>query len=1130
MPPRPTTRRAWESAPRNILSDSQQRRKAYETETADIATAISVTRPESEPDRNFRLLKEWQRRGRGTSLPLTAGTNLKAGNDELERLLNEVPDEEYHQRKEASEFFADEGKWILAEEGTKLATAIIAPPIGIGAYLGEAAGYEIGADPWLREHTFIGNFEPETIALVGEVIGSGPGAIAKIPKLIRSAPKIYRGVMDVAGNLTATVDNTAIRLTGERIVDTTILSLHEGSKVTQEIVTANTKRIKEVNAKIDQVVKKFEPEWGKAVDDVDEENMTEAFMRELGNARTGKLEKPLFEIPKHLQLSGDDQMKMVNKIFEASSLKPGAGRNVLLPLEAIKATGAYFDFVTAGKVFSRSEGELLGKVFGDEFLMATNRMNATVKGRLLSGAFEVIGVPRTWLSSLEWSAVLFQGAMLGVGRMPKQMPRLIYRMARATVDPKYADDIQTQLVSHPLYSKFNFSGLYINGRGLTGREELFYSSLATKIPILGIPIRASERAYATFLNQLRFKYMETVHDGWVKAGMSTTEIKASLKTAANFTNIATGRGKGFTSEGLNKMSSLVFYAPRLAMSRFQLLVEMPYTAITRRTLGGTKVTPQARKELARSLVQTAATFTTFMGMVKVAGDMWTKDEKTGVQKVTVETDPRATASGKITIGNTQLDFSAGMGGVIRLIVQMATKQQKSGTTGELRKKEVWETIENFFLSKLEPVTGAILEQTTGETYLGDDPKKIPLPKYAWERLISLFIQDVVDAVEVDGHMIGGGVAPLFAFGTRGTSFESPGSIANKYLQGDVVITDDKGNRIYEVSDERLTPAQKAQLYKHLPLQEEIAELQRYKVENSWQTAASNQETAAHTSDLRFANGEKSASDWRQDVRVNGQLNSEVFHIREGLEGAYEEQKPYGAEGSLTNWAITLFGGKNEIDRTPEQQALKDYYDLAETYIDIDQLDELRKKFRSGNNLSPEERKYIDDQIQLDAYQDAQERFLSELSESELDYVLENMHPKRTPTQDLYYKSQRVMKPYWDIPEEVARERYSGNADYVLELWEKRRNMPANERGEFDIQNTAMIVMQKIIHSKQERMKFDNPEIDRIGVVFYEMTPTSLEVLKESQYGRHPEDVRRNMLRDVDHKLNESLNLSGIRRR
>jgi hypothetical protein len=169
-------------------------------------------------------------------------------------------------------------------------------------------------------------------------------------------------------------------------------------------------------------------------------------------------------------------------------------------------------------------------------------------------------------------------------------------------------------------------------------------------------------------------------------------------------------------------------------------------------------------------------------------------------------------------------------------------------------------------------------------------------------------------------------------------------------------------------------------------------------------------------------------------------------------------------------------------------------------------------------------------MQLDAYQDAQERFLSELSESELDYVLENMHPNRTPTQDLYYKSQRVMKPYWDIPEEVARERYSGNADYVLELWEKRRNMPANERGEFDIQHTSMIVMQKIIHSKQERMKFDNPEIDRIGVVFYEMTPTSLEVLKESKYGRHPEDVRRNMLRDVDHKLNESLNLSGIRRR
>ena len=43
--------------------------------------------------------------------------------------------------------------------------------------------------------------------------------------------------MDVAGNLTATVDNTAIRLTGDKAVDTTILSLHEGRKVTEEVIS-----------------------------------------------------------------------------------------------------------------------------------------------------------------------------------------------------------------------------------------------------------------------------------------------------------------------------------------------------------------------------------------------------------------------------------------------------------------------------------------------------------------------------------------------------------------------------------------------------------------------------------------------------------------------------------------------------------------------------------------------------------------------------------------------------------------------------------------------------------------------------------------------------------------------------
>lgn len=1127
MPPRP----------RNILSDSQQRRQAYETETAGIATAISVTRPESEPDRNFRLLKEWQRRGRGTSLPLTAGTDLKAGNDELERLLNEVPDEEYHQRKEASEFFADEGKWILANETFKLGTAIAAPPIGAGLYAGEAAGYEITANPYMREHTFLGDIEPETGAAWGEGIGSAPGAIARIPQLVRNAPKIYRGVMDVAGNLTATVDNTAIRLTGDRVVDTTILSLHEGSKVTEEVVKANRQRLKDVNAKIEKVVKEYESEWAKAYDNVEQENITEAFLRDVSNARGGKLQKPIFEIPKHLELSIDDQIYMVNKILDASPLKPGYGRDILQSHEAIKAARAYWDFVTEGKVFTKGEGQLLGKVFGDEFLMATNRMNATKIGRTLSGAFEVIGIPRTLLSSMEWSAVLFQGAILGFGRMPAKMPKLIWDMARATVDPKYADDLQTQLVSHPLYSKFNFKGLYINGRGLAGREELFYSNLATKIPFLGIPIRASERAYATFLNQLRFKYVESVHDGWVKAGMSPKQIDDSLETITKFTNVATGRGSGFSVEGANKAAATLLYAPRLAISRFQMALEMPVTAVTGRTLKGTirnpevaKITPQARKELARTLVQSTATFTTFMGMVKVAADTWTKDKKTGVQKVTVEVDPRATASGKVTVGNTQLDFSAGMGGVFRLIAQLMSGQQKSATTGELRKKEWTETLGKFFESKLEPVTGATLEQIRGETYLGDDPKKIPLPKYAMDRLVSLFIQDLVDAVKLEGNPIGGGLGALFAFGVRGTSFETPGSIANKYLQGDVVITDDKGNRIYEVSDERLTPAQKAQLYKHRPLQEEIAELQRYKVESSWQTAAKNQETGALVADERFAKGEKTASDWREDVRVRGQLNSEVFSIREGLEGAYEEQKPYGAEGYPLNWIITRLGGKNEINRTPEQQALKDYYDLAETYIDLDQLNELRERFRSGKNLSSEELKYIDDAIQLDTYQGAQEEFLSELSESELDYVLENMHPNRTPTQDLFYRSQRVMKPYWDIPEEVAREINKENPEALVELWEQRRNMPRLEQDQFDKNNPSMRIMERRINKKQIRLRKTNSEIDRIGVVFYEMAPQSREVLQESTRGRHPEVVRQNMLRDIDHKLNESLNLSGIRRR
>ena len=141
-----------------------------------------------------------------------------------------------------------------------------------------------------------------------------------------------------------------------------------------------------------------------------------------------------------------------------------------------------------------------------------------------------------------------------------------------------------------------------------------------------------------------------------------------------------------------------------------------------------------------------------------------------------------------------------------------------------------------------------------------------------------------------------------------------------------------------------------------------------------------------------------------------------------------------------------------------------------------------------------------------------------------------MHPKRTPTQDLFYRSQRVMKPYWDIPEEVAKEINPENPEALVELWEQRRNMPANERAEFDIQNISMSEMERLIGFEQTIMRQDNPEIDRIGVAFYEMTPQSIEVLEEANYGINTERVRLNMLRDIDHKLNESLNLSGIRRR
>ena len=74
----------------DILGDTQkkaQRDQEFLDKTTQAATTLA---PESEADRNLRLIQEYQQRGR--PLPTVSGTNLKDANDQLQYKLDTIPD------------------------------------------------------------------------------------------------------------------------------------------------------------------------------------------------------------------------------------------------------------------------------------------------------------------------------------------------------------------------------------------------------------------------------------------------------------------------------------------------------------------------------------------------------------------------------------------------------------------------------------------------------------------------------------------------------------------------------------------------------------------------------------------------------------------------------------------------------------------------------------------------------------------------------------------------------------------------------------------------------------------------------------------------------------------------------
>jgi hypothetical protein len=369
--------------------------------------------------------------------------------------------------------------------------------------------------------------------------------------------------------------------------------------------------------------------------------------------------------------------------------------------------------------------------------------------RLVGTVRDVSGTMRALMASGDLSAPLRQGAVLG-GAHPFLAGRAAAQMLRAFGSENVARAIDLTLTEMPedltdpralAITRRANAGLHLTSwtGTLNQREEEFLSHLVQRVPW----VKASERAYVTYLNVLRASVFDKMANYLQARGLDTPK---NLKAIANFVNVASGRGNlGKFAPAIDNLNAL-FFAPRYAVSRMQL----PFTL----KQGDSKTKRLIAQDITTWFLVTA----TAVGLLAAASSG------------EVERDPRSADFGQVRWGRTRLDLWAGFRPVAVLLARLASRQIKYEQGGQVVvKQRPWEkTLARYVQSKLSPIASLIAEAWSGKTYTYQD---FSWGKALQERSTPIAIREAVPLVREHGVVAGGLLAGLGGLGAGSTVYD-----------------------------------------------------------------------------------------------------------------------------------------------------------------------------------------------------------------------------------------------------------------------------------------------------------------------------------------------------------------------
>lgn len=433
--------------------------------------------------------------------------------------------------------------------------------------------------------------------------------------------------------------------------------------------------------------------------------------------------------------------------------------------------------ILTGHLPTMSDVGTLEKVYGSAFADVL----ADVVGR--SGwqqigmlATDVWNLPKTIFSSYDISAFGRQG-MYFVGAEPRISKSAFMAQLQAMKSERVAQVFYRSIWQHPdadllLKAKVFIADINpsaIAGAGsLSGREEAYMSRffqkmlgakwaqhpLAKPITLPAQGIRASERAYVTYLNKVRADVFYKTIEEWRAAGGVISDAK--LRNLGRFINNASGRGGlGFLEKSRPVLNGL-FFAPGLQAARFGLL----------RALFDPTVSAGIRRQIYMSTAKSLGLVTTIMGMMDLAG-------------ADVTLDWRSSDFGKVRIGDTSYDFTGGLSPYFVFAAQAITgkARRRAGDVVDINEFYGRDLIDQSLRvgrGKLSPGAAGILDVIKGETFIGDET-------LSGSNFLNTFtpgaIQELVDAIQTEGAVgIGMGLPAFLGIGVN--SYHSTGELQN----------------------------------------------------------------------------------------------------------------------------------------------------------------------------------------------------------------------------------------------------------------------------------------------------------------------------------------------------------------